>query len=616
MAIIRTTALLALGLCVNPATAAESAPIDIEKDFGAGSHERFTERVNQAQATDYQAVLAAYDARLEAHRDDVTSEIERCRFIETFAYSEDMIIDSAGEDLDQCRESLNKGPHAEFVDVLLYGVESNWGEDKLPSAQALIARSKNWTPRQRATLYELLAERTQWKDQDLAADYAVSAVDIDPASRVLLIAVNHWVQMGAKERARRLLVEAPTQVWDTVSRSQAARILIELGDPKSAANILRGAKPDAEGGEVSLTLARVLAADGDFKGARELYAGLVKDKDYVGLDTRIEYFEFERQHGSKASAAAAYTRLRDEGYEADSVGRYRLGLFLSHPGAGWQWRDALGLLTLSGVVLVICTLPLVAIIPVHYRGLARQLAGRAPDLPDAPWKLGHAWYALGVMLFTGYAALYVYAVQYLEATLPWIQRYVINPATDLTLAKIMIWSTIAGLVLLVPLAVRRPLGSVIVGHWTIKRSILVGTGAALVLKFLAAFIDLGIQAFGLLGSDTVRAMQGINEVYGLVALLLVVAVATPILEEWIFRGVMLEAFRTRVSFWFAAVVQALVFIALHEEYQAMPFLFVFALVAAFLVRQSGGLLAAMVMHGVNNAMAVAAIVGATNFINR
>jgi len=305
---------------VNPATAAESAPIDIEKDFGAGSHERFTERVNQAQATDYQAVLAAYDARLEAHRDDVTSEIERCRFIETFAYSEDMIIESAGEDLDQCREALNKGPHAEFVDVLLYGVESNWGEDKLPSAQALIARSKNWTPRQRATLYELLAERTQWKDQDLAADYAVSAVDIDPASRVLLIAVNHWVQMGAKERARRLLVEAPTQVWDTVSRSQAARILIELGDPKSAANILRGAKPDAEGGEVSLTLARVLAADGDFKGARELYAGLVKDKDYVGLDTRIEYFEFERQHGSKASAAAAYTRLRDEGYEGTPWG--------------------------------------------------------------------------------------------------------------------------------------------------------------------------------------------------------------------------------------------------------------------------------------------------------
>ena len=111
-------------------------------------------------------------------------------------------------------------------------------------------------------------------------------------------------------------------------------------------------------------------------------------------------------------------------------------------------------------------------------------------------------------------------------------------------------------------------------------------------------------------------MQGINEVYGLAVMLLVVAVATPIVEEFIFRGVLLEAFRARVSFWFAAVVQALVFIALHEEYQAMPFLFVFALVAAWLVRQSGGLLASMVMHAVNNAIAAMAIVGATNVLNR
>ena len=86
MAITRTTAVLALSLCAHLAAAADSAPIDIEKDFGTGSHERFTARVNQAQATDYQAVLAAYDARIEAHPDDVTSEIERCRFMESFAY--------------------------------------------------------------------------------------------------------------------------------------------------------------------------------------------------------------------------------------------------------------------------------------------------------------------------------------------------------------------------------------------------------------------------------------------------------------------------------------------------------------------------------------------------
>jgi len=619
---IRTTSLvLALCFSANLATAADSAPIDIERDFGPGSHEHFIERVNKAQTTDYQAVLAGYEARRKAYPDDVFSQIERCRFIESFAYSEDTIIESANEDLETCREALRSGPHANQVDVLLYGVESNWGEKSLPAAQALIPKSQHWSPGQRAALYELLAERTRWQDEQLAASYAVRAVDLNPGSRVLLIAVNRWVQLGAKDRARRLLTDAPPSAWERVSRSEAAKVLITLGDPKGAATILRGAKPDGEDGEISLILARVLAADGDIKGARELYDGAIKHREFVSLDTRIEYFDFERLHGTTAAAYAAYQKLRDEGFHADSVARYRLALLLSHPGAGWQWRDALGLLTLLGVALAICALPLIALVPVHYRGLARQVAGRVSDLPPEPtdkahWKLRHAWYALCVLLFTGYVASYVYAVQYLEAVLPWIERYVFTPATDIALAEIMLWSTAASLLLLIPLARGRSIRQLMLGTWTFQRCVYSGIGVAVGLKIVAAFIDLGMKAFGMLGSDTVRAMQGINEVYGLSVMLLVVAVATPIVEEFIFRGVLLEAFRARVSFWFAAVVQALVFIALHEEYQAMPFLFVFALVAAWLVRQSGGLLASMVMHAGNNAIAAMAIVGATNVLNR
>ena len=277
------------------------------------------------------------------------------------------------------------------------------------------------------------------------------------------------------------------------------------------------------------------------------------------------------------------------------MARYRLALLLSHPVAGWQWRDALGLLTLLGVALAICALPLIALVPVHYRGLARQVAGRVSDLPPEPtdkarWKLRHAWYALCVLLFTGYVASYVYAVQYLEAVLPWIERYVFTPATDIALAEIMLWSTVASLLLLIPLARGRSIRQLMLGTWTFKRCIYSGIGVALGLKIVAACIDLGMKAFGMLGSDTVRSMQGINEVYGLAVMLLVVAVATPSSRNSFPRRAA-RAFRARVSFWFAAVVQALVFIALHEEYQAMPFLFVFALVAAWLVRQSGGLLA-------------------------
>jgi len=174
--------------------------------------------------------------------------------------------------------------------------------------------ASQWSPWQRAALYELLAERTQWQDEQLAASYAVCAVDLNPASRVLMMAVNRWVQLGAKDRARRLLTGAPPTAWEKVSRSEAAKVLIDLGDPKGAASILRGARPDDKDGETSLILARVLAADGDIKGARELYDGAIKNREFVTLDTRIEYFDFERLHGTAAAAQAAYQKLRDVGF--------------------------------------------------------------------------------------------------------------------------------------------------------------------------------------------------------------------------------------------------------------------------------------------------------------
>ena len=191
------------------------------------------------------------------------------------------------------------------------------------------------------------------------------------------------------------------------------------------------------------------------------------------------------------------------------MARYRLALLLSHPGAGWQWRDALGLLTLLGVALAICALPLIALVPVHYRGLARQVAGRVSDLPPEPtdkarWKLRHAWYALCVLLFTGYVASYVYAVQYLEAVLPWIERYVFTPATDIALAEYHVVVD-GGESAAVDSAGARPLDpSTVLGTWTFKRCIFSGIGVALGLKFVAACIDLGMKAFGMLGSDTVR----------------------------------------------------------------------------------------------------------------
>jgi membrane protease YdiL (CAAX protease family) len=598
----------------NPTLEAGVAAVNSESGFGAGSHERFAKRVNAAQSTDYKAVLAAYDAWRAGHPEDVTSQIEHCRFIETFAYLEEPTIESAGDDLEACRTQLKSGLHEYDAEVRLYIVESSWEPEALAQAQKLIPESAGWKRDQRTRLFELLAERNRWKNADLAASFAMRAVDLDPGSSVLMMAVNRWVQLGAKDKARKILLAAPSRTWEKASRTEAAQVLLDMGEAASATKLLRGAKDSDQDPRAKLALARALSADGEVMAARKLYLEALT-QPYIALDTRIEYFEFERQHGSRQDALAAYDKLRGEGFAADSLARYRLGLFVSRPGIAWQWRDAWGVLALLGTTLAFCLLPLLFIVPVHYRGLALRASGRAPIHETTGWTLRDAWYAFGAFLLVGFASLYVFAMPYLDAILPWSVRNGVDPATDHVLAKVLLCSTVGSLALLLPLMRRRSVKATLCGRWSIRRSIFVGLGAAVLLKIVTALVGLGINSAGMLGSDTVRSIQGAYDAYGLLAMLLLISVVTPFVEELVFRGVMLEAFRGHVSFVFAALVQAAAFVLMHEEWQSMPFLFAFALVAAWLARRSEGLLAPMVMHSVNNLMAGLAIVGMTSVLN-
>jgi len=612
----RTTTSLLLILWLGPCLATTPA-VDPQPDFAPDSHLRFAERVNLAQSTDYRAVLAAYDARRASHPEDVRSQIERCRFIETFAYLEEQAIESSNDDLDACRAQLKSGPLQENVDVLLYGVESSWAEEDVAKATELIPKAESWTDEQQAKLFELLAERNRWKNGELAADYAMRALALDPGTSVLLLAVDRWVQLGAKDKARKALMNAPESTWKRASRSAAAKVLLDLGDTEAAAELLRNANPKVPEPGANLALARALTATGEFDAARKLYRDTLKNDVYVARATRVEYFEFERLHGSKEDAVSAYDQLRNEGFAADSLARHRLSLFLSRPGVAWQWRDALGVLTLVGASLVFCLLPLVFIVPVHYRGLALRASGRAPVHSESTWGLGEAWYAFAAVLFSGFAATYALAPGYLDAMLPWVGAMGgIEPATDRVLAQVLLWSVILGFVLLLPLLRGKPIRERLCGSWSIKRSILIGIAVSWGLNFITRIIDFIVPEAGLLGSDTTRSIQGAHEAYGFLGMMLLLAVMTPIIEELVFRGVMLEAFRRHVSFALATVAQATAFVLMHEEWQSMPFLFVFALLAGLLARKSGGLLAPIAMHAFNNFGAGLAIVGATSLLNR
>lgn len=607
------TRAITLLLCLAAARAFGQAPIDIESDFAPGTHTRFAERVNKAQTSIYADVLTAYDARIVRYPDDVSSSIERCRFIETFAYSEDMIIESSGDDLEACRVRLREGPHARNVDVILYGVESVWEDEKVQEVQALIPQSSSWTAGQQAVLYELLTDKLAWNKPELAAQYAMQAVSFDPGSRVLVMAVDRWIQLEAKDKARRLLIDAPESTWEKVPRFDGAKRLIDLGDPESAAALLRGEKNSEN--RSNIMLARVLAETGDIEAAREIYRTAVLKNEFVPYENRVEFFEFERRHGSREEAIAAYDQLRDAGFGADIISRQRLSLLATHPGAPWHWQEVWGLLLFLCVLFIFALLPVLAIAPVHYRGLARRVAGLDPERPAPVWTLRHAWYALGAFLVGGVISLFVFYPEALELMYPWTKRTEAT-VTDIVLGKELLCATVLAFLLVVPLLRGRPVRRLLIGNWSIARSVFAGIGIAIALKVFAGIIGVGVQSLGALGTDTIRAMQGAHQTFGLAGMLLMVALAVPFIEELVFRGVMLEAFRGYVTFMFAAIAQAIIFASIHESWADMPMLFVFGLAAAWLAKRSEGLLAPMAMHATFNLTSALTIVGMTSILNR
>jgi membrane protease YdiL (CAAX protease family) len=95
--------------------------------------------------------------------------------------------------------------------------------------------------------------------------------------------------------------------------------------------------------------------------------------------------------------------------------------------------------------------------------------------------------------------------------------------------------------------------------------------------------------------------------HGPLATYLLVALLTPLAEEFVFRGVLLQGFARHVSFNAANVLQAAIFAALHENLFALPLLFAFGLVAGQITRKADGLLPAVVMHAIFNITAIIAI---------
>lgn len=93
-----------------------------------------------------------------------------------------------------------------------------------------------------------------------------------------------------------------------------------------------------------------------------------------------------------------------------------------------------------------------------------------------------------------------------------------------------------------------------------------------------------------------------------IGLALVMILLAPIVEEFVFRGYLFKAWRhTRLGLYGTLTLTSLLFVALHigqYHWLTMVFLFILSLILSLSREKTGSVLVPIIIHGVNNLMAV------------
>ena len=138
----------------------------------------------------------------------------------------------------------------------------------------------------------------------------------------------------------------------------------------------------------------------------------------------------------------------------------------------------------------------------------------------------------------------------------------------------------------------------------------------IVACLLAQGLFLGLLSLISVDTSTAQSTNGpLDDVRGLspaltAAVVLVVAVLTPLWEEVLFRGAVLDALSRRVRPYAAVILSAALFAAVHLVLVGFAYLFLLGIALALLRRFHRNIWAPLLLHAVNNGLVTLVALGA------
>lgn len=564
-------------------------PATIATPTSEGGVTQVTERKTAA----YRDVLAGFDAAILAAPDDAALAVARCKFISEFTDDEyGEWVEAAPADLEACGQALSvRWPKAPVAQ--LFALEQSWGDDAIKLGEKLFKESSEWPAPMRRELLTKLSESLEDKNADRSGELAVMAARLGEPSRAAL-AVDHLVARNDFTAAAALLRDTPpaTVTWQAKARIESA---LALPDRHAAvAELRRYAKA---GFEVEAAIAaRAHLRAGDVAVARKLLKGA------DGKGSALQQVRFEAALAAKDfDAAAASVDVTDAENVAANLGRFAI-LLTQAPQTLWSGPMLLAALVCAVLVLLFALIPGLLCVPVHYRGLVRQVRGKAVVPLYDGIGLRHAWIAGA--LFLTVPLLVVAAIE--PASLATLLGGEALPQAD-ALFRATLWGTVVGLLCLVPLVRRMDLRQLVGDRTTIRQSWRVLLAWACLVGVGALVGVMNSQSGG--STETMQTKMvdalasGGRDTYGPWLALLVVALLVPIFEELVFRGLILGGLTRHISFGWANTLQAVLFASVHDDLPRFPFYLTLGLLAGWLVKKTRALGPAIALHVANNALA-------------
>ncbi|WP_158628928.1 type II CAAX endopeptidase family protein [Dyella choica] len=571
------------------------------------SPERATAMVSTGQQDAYRKLIRAYTQEEAAHPKDAGLVLARCRFIQTFSYSEEISwADAALDDFESCKKELETR-YSSDAEASLFMADQHEGKDAVSFARSLLPASSHWTLPQRARLHAVLARAYSAANQkNPAGQEALAAVQLDPGSDQLVSALRYLATSGRTGEAEALLARTPVDPSRWKEWSRVSFAADSLSPAAALAELQRAGK--SEGPFNDWLAARIYLRAGKTAEAVKALARAGScscDETVQQFQTRLNV-AVAAGDGKTASVAlqAWFTKT---GITGPLLFAY--GNLLRHEPSQLFSSTLLHLaLSMLALMLVLAYVPSLIAFPAHYRGTVRARLNKSTVPLFERVGLRQLWIAFGVFLIVSVLVPLLGGGSSLQAL---ATNKLLSNDEQATIAALQLSAMLLGGVLLAPIAwcfSRR--------EWLGRRGLITAIVIAVLWTLVKALWIWSTWHAGQHGAltggnlhDRTIAMLALAfaRMGGPAFAFLVIAVAVPIYEELIFRGCLLGGLTRHISFGWANIWQALLFAVMHNDMPHFLFYFLLGLSGGWLARQTRGLAAPIALHAANNAVACAAM---------